>query len=234
MVKNAAEARALAETAEMQQQTKEALQRIKEQAQDTEDMGAMTLEDLKQQKYATNTILEEADRIDKGLDETKRLQNKLGRWTMNFGRGGGEGVSQKRGQSPKRGTSPKRDESPKRDKPQKRGKSPKRGAAPKPPKASDEPDILQGASGLKEHYADEFDNLAENDEEIDAMLDDTAAILGRLEVLSSNINNEVQQQSDVLEEVATNVEKVNHKQEVANIRARNFLTGKWRKTGDEQ
>eukprot|EP00545_Synedropsis_sp_CCMP1620_P007857 CAMPEP_0119022584 /NCGR_PEP_ID=MMETSP1176-20130426/28319_1 /TAXON_ID=265551 /ORGANISM="Synedropsis recta cf, Strain CCMP1620" /LENGTH=228 /DNA_ID=CAMNT_0006977479 /DNA_START=195 /DNA_END=881 /DNA_ORIENTATION=- len=225
--KAAAESKALGETADIQQETIEALRRIQEHAEDTEEMGALTLEDLKHQKYAMNNIVNETDRIDRGLDETRRLQNKLGRWTLTFGKGRA-GNSRKSGYLPKRETPPKREK-----KPPKHIKLTKKDAVPKHFKENKEPDVMFGATALKESHADECNIIEENDQEIDSMLDETADILGRLEFMSSNINNEVRTQKEALGEVERNVERANDKQDVANSRARNFLTGKWRKNGDE-
>jgi archaellum component FlaC len=76
--------RALQQAAAIQQETRRALQRIQEQTAETESIGITTLEELQLHREKLDSILKEGDRLHSHLDKAERLQNRFGRWTLNF------------------------------------------------------------------------------------------------------------------------------------------------------
>jgi hypothetical protein len=76
--------RVLQQAAEIQQETIGALQRIQDQAAETESMGMTTLEELQLNREKLDNVLEEGDRLHMHLETTERLQNRFSRWNFKF------------------------------------------------------------------------------------------------------------------------------------------------------
>jgi hypothetical protein len=68
----------------IQQRTKDALLRIQQQAAQTEELGACTLEHLQEQRYQMKRIQMDAATLDIHLSKTKRLQDRCDRWAGNW------------------------------------------------------------------------------------------------------------------------------------------------------
>lgn len=221
--KHQAEADELDENVRLQQDTIETMKRIKEQAEETENQGMLTLEDLKRQRGVVDNANDEAERLNHELDETKKLQNRLGRWTLTFGRE----KNQKKpfGKNKGRGSSPKPTKS--------KDKKKKGNSRDSPPPLGECGTVSGVSSETKEKHAEKFKSIDDNDQEIDTMLGETADILERLEKLSTNVNGEVQAQDGAIDELQKNLTQAENKQHAANARARRFLTGKWRQRAEE-
>lgn len=72
--------RVLAETREVQDQTKEAIDRIKNQTAETIEIGANTLEQLRAQGQQMDDVTDDIDAVSNKLDEAQKLQNTFDRW----------------------------------------------------------------------------------------------------------------------------------------------------------
>jgi hypothetical protein len=223
-----AETKTLDEAFHLQQQTIETLDSIKEELLDTEEIGSLTLETLKREKYKINNIFEETDRLNAANIKTRQLHNRLGRWTMNFGgRARGHGIVSPKAVSPKQGETPlQRNTSPNREASQKkywRTKLKKQ----KKNTENYEASILFGVSALKETHADELKELDENDKEIDDMLDETSILLGALGTLQNEIVTEIHTSREHMNVAEKQFDTAESKQHGNNARALDFLQGKW-------
>ncbi|CAB9496849.1 expressed unknown protein [Seminavis robusta] len=69
---------ALDEAAALQAKSKEAAKRMQQKLHETEEMGAMTLEDLYERRRQLESIEQEGNRLDETLEETQELHKKLG------------------------------------------------------------------------------------------------------------------------------------------------------------
>jgi len=72
------------EAEEKQNATKESVFRIQRQLQETESMGAQTLEELRKQTDTMDGISRDLDSVDAKLDETAKLQTKFDWWAFNW------------------------------------------------------------------------------------------------------------------------------------------------------
>jgi hypothetical protein len=227
---DSAEAFVLDEATRLQEETIDALKRIQDHVGDAEEEGALTLEQLRRQHVVAGRALDEADRLNEGLDETKRLQNKLSRWTLTFGKGRERDPLATRPRSS--GATLKVTSKSEQTKPKgKTAKSRQQGKENRAKEFDSQDDILKGVT--PDNYNEEFQKISDNDREIDGMLDETAEILGRLEKLSQDIEQEVSLQGETINQMENKLETAHDKQEAANSRARRFLTGKWRRQGDQ-
>jgi hypothetical protein len=214
---------------QLQEQTIEALKNINDELLDAEDTGTVTLESLRRDNYKLhNIILEETDRLNDAHKTTRRLHNRLGVWTLNFGGGGRPAtrVSTKKSSAMRKRDPSKQIDTPvtlrsgsKANKNQNRNEN----AA----NANEEAGILFGMSGLKDTHADELKELDDNDKEIDTMLDEASKILTSLGTLNNNVASEIQTSTEGLEMVENQIEKADYNQEVNNARALSFLHGRW-------
>ena len=78
---------ALEEAAKLQSKSKDALHRLQQDLEQTQQAGAMTLDDLYAQRRKLEGIESQGDRLHETLDETEKLQRKLGTWFGGFGAG---------------------------------------------------------------------------------------------------------------------------------------------------
>jgi hypothetical protein len=69
---------ALDQAALLQEKSKEATRRIQQQLQETQDVGAMTLDDLYERRRQLDAIEEQGRRLDEKLAETQELHTRLG------------------------------------------------------------------------------------------------------------------------------------------------------------
>ena len=70
----------------LQGHTRAAIARMKQQTQETHDIGLATLTELHNQRETMMHISNQTDRLHSGLAKTEQLQNKLSRWTLTFQR----------------------------------------------------------------------------------------------------------------------------------------------------
>ena len=74
------------QAAEIQQETLEAVQRIQLRAAETEAVGITSLAELQAHREKVETILSAGDRLHEQLDTAETLQNRFGRWNLQFNR----------------------------------------------------------------------------------------------------------------------------------------------------
>lgn len=74
----------LQETADVQDQTKEAIWRIQRQAQETEQLGHQTLDELRRQGQQMDDINHDLDSVNSKLDQSQALQTRFDRWAGNW------------------------------------------------------------------------------------------------------------------------------------------------------
>ncbi len=76
--------RVLAETNDIQSKTKDTIFRIKQQASETEALGAATLEELRKQGQQMDDINSELESVNTKLDQSQALQSRFDRWAGNW------------------------------------------------------------------------------------------------------------------------------------------------------
>lgn len=75
----------LQEVARIQRQTREALQRARQQAAETEVVGATTLVIVQENDGRLDKLHEKTGQLNNTLNKTKRLQDRLAKWGLQFG-----------------------------------------------------------------------------------------------------------------------------------------------------
>ena len=75
----------LQHAADIQAETLSCLERTRLQAAETEDMGNMTLEQLRKQREKMGDIVEGTHRLNDQLDHTEKLQNRFSKLTVSNG-----------------------------------------------------------------------------------------------------------------------------------------------------
>lgn len=74
----------LAETDDVQNQTKDAIDRIKKQTAETEELGGATLEELRKQGRQMDDINSELESVNNKLDQSGALQERFNLWAGNW------------------------------------------------------------------------------------------------------------------------------------------------------
>lgn len=218
-----------------QRKTIDALKNINEDLLDCEEGGNLSLEEIKRQNYKLNNILNETDRLDDAQAESRRLQNRLGRWTMKFGGRAIESrIKPPKKSTPSQGGSATKhgNSSPTDSTPRFFNKSTMSSKHKNSECASyvesDKTDILHGVSILRETHASELNDLAQNDREIEGLLDNASATLSNLANLQTNISSEIHASTDTMNVIESNLDTAGYKQRRLNARGLNFLEGKYR------
>jgi len=75
----------LQHAADIQAETLSCLERTRLQAAETEDMGNMTLEQLRKQREKMGDIVKGTHRLNDQLDHTEKLQNRFSKWAVSNG-----------------------------------------------------------------------------------------------------------------------------------------------------
>jgi hypothetical protein len=76
--------KALSETADIQEKTKETIFRIQRTAAETEAIGAQTLDELRRQGAQMDDVNAELDSVSSKLDQSQALQSRFDRWAGNW------------------------------------------------------------------------------------------------------------------------------------------------------
>jgi hypothetical protein len=231
MKKQSAKLQTLDEAFHLQGLTIETLKNINDDLVETEEVGRLTLESLKREKYKLNDILEESDRLNRAHDETRRLHNRLGRWTMNFSglsrKGVRKNTSSKGGKLRKGGeaSSQIRSSFNRSNAPTKQGT-----ASQYYNKATDNSfhgtGICSADSILRETHGDEMKELDENDKVIERMLNDTSAILAGFESLNIQVAGEIASSGEDLQVIEKQLEAAESNLQRINARSLDFLYGR--------
>ena len=77
----------LQDTSQIQNGTKDVLERIQRQIAESEAVGYMTLATVDEDNYKMNRMLKETNRLNENLDKTQKLQNKFGLWSLQWNNG---------------------------------------------------------------------------------------------------------------------------------------------------
>lgn len=236
-------AEVIQEADDVQQKTKAALYRIQQQATEAEELGEGTLEEMREQRYQQQRIQMDAEDLNASLTKTKKLQNSFDRWAGNW-RGYHKkqakaeahekiAAAERKRQRARVGKENNDAETGKttassmvsKGNPRVRSKVVKR-----PPKRTDllSSDLANPAvAKLDDESKMGLNRLVKNDNDIDVMLDQTAASLDRLKDLSVAMQEETQTQNKNMDKLTETVDKANSKQAVINARVKRNLTGRW-------
>ena len=210
---------ALEEAAKLQSKSKDALHRLQQDLEQTQQAGAMTLDDLYAQRRKLEGIESQGDRLHETLDETEKLQRKLGTWFGGFG----AGTSKKK----KVEATPDQKENNQNDSTDKKKKWKFRKSSKKSEK-SDGP-VLNVRKGLLEgediplEHKDELNALARGDEELDAQMDLIGNQLKNILDMTQEIGTESKNHGQRLDKVNTQIADANQRQKKANKKARRLL-----------
>jgi hypothetical protein len=218
---------ALVASAGLQRQTQESLTRIQRDLYQTEEQGAMTLEDLYAQRRRLGDIQKEGDRLHDKLDETDKLQRKLGTWFGGMGRKKkfhrskpeDSLVQKKNQQQITTGSTNNHDK--------KKWKS-FRKSSKVDSKEDPWPEIiakkgLLGDNNVEGEHRDELLALASGDDEINAQLDTIGHQLGGLVRMAQQIGEETNTQGRMLKTIDTQLEEANHRQKKVNKKTRKLI-----------
>jgi hypothetical protein len=213
----------------IQQKTKEALQRIQQEATETEFVGSMALFQLEELVGRTDRALESADELTAKLKSTESLQNKFGRWKLRFNRRAARIHAKAERRQVEVGTYRKTREhetieaSLKIDKEDANAERMELFTDRKKPLIKNEApndaceDPLSGEDQLH------LDNIQETDKDIDSALDVVANQLNNLLDLSKSLGTATQSQNRKLDELDQKLAKADYKQKVVNHRSLLFL-----------
>ena len=201
---------ALDEAANLQTKSKDALHRMQQDLEQTQQVGAMTLDDLYAQRRKLENIESEGDRLHDKLDETEKLQRKLGTW---FG-----GAFQKKGTTRKKSTAiescdtdQKENGSNNNAEKKKKwtfGKSSKKKASDsKEPLVNVRKGLLEDMDDLPAEHTDELNALAKGDEELDAQLDLIGDQLGNILSMAEDMGTESKNHGRKLGNIQTKLEE---------------------------
>lgn len=243
----------LADAAKIQNQTLEALARMKQKTALAESVGSTTVTKMQENRETMGNVIEAEDRLNDQLEKTERLQNSLSRWALSFNnkRSASREVNQqarRKKQVDERASKIRAlvdiQETPDKSNDSKKKQRSllslkKKKTAPSKPTLSD---WQQGSSlwssvsvkGQNNEYEKELNTLAETDAVIDQHIDDLALQLDKLVEHSMNIQEENRKQKGLHSEMNRRVQEADQGQSVANSRARRFMTGKLRKEHDKK
>ena len=226
----------------IQHKTKTSLHRIQQQTAQTEELGGNALAKMREQRLQANKVQMDAEDLNASLDKTKKMQNSFDRWSGNW-------RWRRKSQSP---TQPDKSVTSaverKREKARgqkqnndteknKASQANKRGSRTSSKVVTDLPDrenILSSSvtnpevDNLDDDTKIGLESLMKRDNDIDAMLDETAASLDRLAGLAMTMGEEAQSQSTTMDKLTKTVDNANTKQAKVNSRVSRSLTGRWR------
>ena len=215
---------ALMVSADAQQKTKDALTRIQADLAHSQEQGAMTLEDLYAQRRQLEGIQGEADRLHDKLDETDKLQRKLGTWF------GGMGKKKKKFQRTKPEDLQKENQV--QESASNTDKKKWRPFSKKSTKQAEKEDPfpeliakkgLLGDNTIEGEHREELEALARGDEEINAQLDTIGNQLSDLVRMSEQIGAETKTQGRMLNTVDTQLSEAEARQKKAIKKTKKLL-----------
>lgn len=256
----------LKESHRLQDETKQTLQRIQGQLQQTEELGEYTLEGMKDQTNQMDVIILEGENTKDALQQSKKLHNKFDRWALNFG---GRKRREAKKEAKEIQMAMDRDRQIRQlQKEQKKNNKDMNditfensnmpsssysstvlvdntNSMNTPVTSSDQLVNQKKRTTAKErhllqqqekefHPLDEdckksLEQLDQVDNEIDAMVDETAASLERLMTLSKSIQEESHVQTQKTNTMTETMDRVLDKQTKINARVKGALTGKWKR-----
>lgn len=240
------------DAAAIQEDTLEALERIRMQAAETESLGVTTLEELHEQRRQMDRIMEDGDRVKDQLKTTEQLQNKMSRWALNFNKKAAKKEVKEAALANKLKAEVRAERDTNVASSGTLGTVESTGSASVVPKhksayvvkrkkknnknvqPATNKGVAYGVTNVDEETNEDLNRLAETDAVIDRHLSGVGAQLDGLLELTKEMNTEIKAHDRKLDDVSKQVEEVNVKQKVVNSRARRFLTGKKREDADKQ
>jgi hypothetical protein len=226
-------AQAINEAEFMQTRSREAMERIQLQTEETKEVASLTLEELRQQRRQLEVIELQSHSLQAKLKQTDKLLNSFDRWALKLRgkkRAKQEAKGVLAGAKAKQAT-----------KSLTKSVDPavasikNKVVAQKRPERKKEVLMKSTYQHVEDRNPtmDEEDmaglyRIDQNDKELDEMLDEIDASLDGIASLCLAMNEETHFQSKNLESVGKIVESSNEKQAVAITRVRSNLTGRWR------
>lgn len=226
---------------ELQRKSTEVAQRCQQQLTETEELGIVTLDEIRNQNQTMTQIQAAADMTNAKLDHTNKLLNRYDRWAFHW-YGGDKRQARREGkQATKEGKLLEK---------QKQREFPSKADSKKTPidhygnhelnrsqlipnsknsriRTIDtipiEVDGDTVASPLDKETKEYLLKIEDQDEALDNMLSDMVESLDRLSHISKTMNVDISQGNQQLNQVIKNVDQVNHKQFVAQGRLRRNL-----------
>lgn len=223
---------ALKEAANLQAQSKDALSRMQQELEQTQQTGAMTLEDLYEQRRRLEGIEAEGDRLHDKLDETEQLQRKLGTW---FG-----GAFHKKSSSKNRKNNNKVAESDQKENDpdnnsnnaEKKKKWAFRKSSKKSGSSNNQEPVVNVRKGLLEdiddadipaEHAEELQALARGDEELDAQMDLIGDQLGTILTMAQDMGTESKHHGRKMNTIHTQLDEAAPRQKKAIQKTKRLL-----------
>mmetsp|Transcript_37248 Transcript_37248/g.42530 ORF Transcript_37248/g.42530 Transcript_37248/m.42530 type:complete len:214 (+) Transcript_37248:113-754(+) len=197
-------------TADIQDDTKNALTRIQRNLAETEDTGTTTLEELYAQRDKLERIDKEGDRLHEELDEANHLMNKFGSC---FGK--------KKKHKKKKNDKKNSQEEEINNKSQKKKWSLRRKSKKKGPIEKEE----QGLLGSEQHQHQELKQLVEGDEEIEDQIDEIGNQLDNLLQMTQEMGKETNYQGQRLGgDINESLSEAQHRQKKANKKIQKYIS----------
>lgn len=221
---------ALAVSATTQQKTKDVLSRIQADLTQTELQGATTLEELYEQRRKLEGIQGEADRLHDQLDQTDKLQRKLGTWfggmgrKKKFNRTKPDELQKENNQQESQQEQPTNSDK-KKWRPFRKSSTRKSTSSTKEdpfPELIAQKGLL-GDNNVDGEHGEELQALAKGDEEIDAQLDAIGNQLGDIVRLSQQIGSETNTHNRMIQTVDTQLSEAETRQKKANKKTKRLL-----------
>lgn len=219
---------ALGAAAELQQKSKDALVRLQQELETTQQVGKMTLDDLHAQRLKLESMERQGDRLHEKLDETQYLQSKLGSWL------GGKRKQSHKNKNKNKGNkvvaadqeSTNQTESLQKSRTWKLGGSSKKQSLVG---SQEEPTAVRIGSLEKEtvlykgeHQA-EMKALAQGDTEIDAHMDLIGNQLGTLLTMAREIGSETKNHQQGIATVDKLISEAQERQDKVNKKTRRLM-----------
>lgn len=226
---------------ELQRKSAEVARRCQQQLTETEEVGILTLDEIRNQNKTMTDIQDSADMTNAKLDHTHKLLNRYDRWAFHwYGRNkrqaqkeGKQAINERKlveKQNQKKQISKTDSKKPPVDhyvnNEANRSKLFPSSGEPRIRTVNTIPIDVDGdtmASPLDEETKDYLQHIEEQDEELDNVLSGMVESLDRLSHISKTMNDDIHQGNQQMDQVIKKVDQVNHKQFVAQGRLRRNL-----------
>lgn len=211
----------LKEAQRVQSKTRQSLLRIQQQAAETEVLGGETLQELHSQRQQLHNIDKESKKLHAHLDKSKKLQNTMDRWALNW-RGTHKRQAKKDAKFQMKLSKISQESSA-----FKYPATTHKQAKPLQKKndillvTDDDTDSPRQPLDHEDQQA--LDQIENDDAEIDAMLDATSDALDRLDRLALEMKEESQAHYKVIDKHDESITKAHTKQQVLNGRMKRML-----------
>ena len=221
---------ALKEAANLQAKSKDALHRMQQELEQTQQTGAMTLEDLYAQRRRLEGIEAEGDRLHDKLDETEKLQRKLGTWFGGAFQRKGSSYSSKNRKN-KVAESDQKENDPENNNTEKKKKWAFRKSSKKSASDNNKEPIINVRKGLLEdvddipaEHTEEMNALARGDEELEAQMDLIGDQLGTILTMAQDMGTESKNHGRKLDTIHSQIDEAAPRQKRAIQKTKRLLS----------